>query len=283
MATSEDQHAIEVARGKRFEFGKNWRRFLAVLDEGRITAAEESLTTMLDNVVNWQGKRFLDVGCGSGLFSVAARRLGARVHSLDYDHEAVACAQELKRRYFPDDPLWIIEGGSVLDLEYLKSLGKFDIVYAWGVLHHTGQMWKALENVHVTVEPGGYLFVSIYNDQGKWTKFWNIVKQVYNMLPKYLKLPFAMLIAVPREMKSALYSLVALKPHRYIRYWTQYKQRRGMSRWHDIIDWVGGYPFEVAKPEEIFDFYHKRGFVLVRLKTCGGGHGCNEFVFKRYG
>lgn len=54
-----------------------------------------------------------------------------------------------------------------------------------------------------------------------------------------------------------------------------------MSLMHDLIDWVGGYPFEVAKPEEIFDFYHARGFVLQRLYTCGGGIGCNQFVFER--
>lgn len=54
-----------------------------------------------------------------------------------------------------------------------------------------------------------------------------------------------------------------------------------MSHWHDWIDWVGGYPFEVAKPELIFDFYRDRGFTLHNMTTCGGGGGCNEFVFIR--
>jgi 2-polyprenyl-6-hydroxyphenyl methylase/3-demethylubiquinone-9 3-methyltransferase len=52
-----------------------------------------------------------------------------------------------------------------------------------------------------------------------------------------------------------------------------------MSPWRDVVDWVGGYPFEVAKPEAIFKFYQRRGFTMVDLNTCGGGHGCNEFVF----
>jgi hypothetical protein len=54
-----------------------------------------------------------------------------------------------------------------------------------------------------------------------------------------------------------------------------------MSPWRDLIDWVGGYPFEVAKPEAILDFYLRRGFTLKRLVTCGGSLGCNEYVFVR--
>src|ERR1044072_5239228 len=98
-------------------------------------------------VDNLLGKKFLDVGSGSGLFSLAARRLGAQVHSFDYDPQSVACTGELRRRYFPDDLHWVVQQGSVLDQGYLASLGSFDVVYAWGVLHHTGAMWRALDNI----------------------------------------------------------------------------------------------------------------------------------------
>src|SRR5213080_1694363 len=127
-------HAIEIARGERFEFGRNWSRFLALLDDARIARAEESLKQMLE-VENLEGQSFLDIGSGSGLFSLAARRLGARVHSLDYDPQSVACTKELRRRYFNNDSEWRIEEGSALDADYLKSLGSFDVVYSWGVLH----------------------------------------------------------------------------------------------------------------------------------------------------
>ena len=126
-------HAIEIARGARFEFGKNWTRFLAALDDGRIARAEESLREMLETS-GLEGRSFLDIGSGSGLFSLAARRLGARVHSVDYDPDSVACTKELRRRYFPGDQEWIIEEGSALDENYIKSLGAFDVVYSWGVL-----------------------------------------------------------------------------------------------------------------------------------------------------
>src|SRR5437667_4126097 len=143
----------------RFAFGKNWRRFLENINEERIAEAERSLRTMLE-VQDLRGKSFLDIGCGSGLFSLAAMRLGAsKVHSFDFDPQSVACAQILKSRYFQQAQNWTIEQGSVLDAQYLAGLGQFDVVYSWGVLHHTGNMWQALENVIAPVAPNGKLFI----------------------------------------------------------------------------------------------------------------------------
>ncbi len=264
----------------RFEFGENWRNFLITLDDERIAQAEKSLTHFLGET-SFAGKTFLDVGCGSGLFSLAARRLGARVHSFDYDANSVGCAQALRERYYPNDPAWIIEQGSALDRKYLATLGTFDIIYSWGVLHHTGAMWQALEAVSESVNQKGKLFIAIYNDQGRTSKIWLVIKKGYNKVPPPLRLFYLLLIAIPRESASVVMALLSLNLKNYIRTWTQYKSSRGMSRWHDIVDWIGGLPFEVAKPEEIFDFYQARGFRLLRLKTCAGGVGCNEFVFER--
>src|SRR5438128_7073825 len=130
----ESAYSGEIARGERFEFGRNWSRFLATLADTRIADAEDSLRKMLETE-DLRGKRFLDIGSGSGLFSLAARRLGARVHSFDYDPRSVACTSELKRRYFNGDDRWKVEEGSALDAVYVKSLGTFDVVYSWGVLH----------------------------------------------------------------------------------------------------------------------------------------------------
>jgi 2-polyprenyl-6-hydroxyphenyl methylase/3-demethylubiquinone-9 3-methyltransferase len=279
-AINASSHTREVAAGERFEFGKNWSRFLSVLDEARILEAEKSLREMLE-VEDLRGQSFLDIGSGSGLFSLAARRLGARVHSLDYDSRSVACTRELRRRYFPDDDAWTIEEGSALDTAYIKSLGQFDVVYSWGVLHHTGQMWLGLENARLPVAPGGKLFIAIYNDTGTQAARWKVIKKIYNKLPRLLRLPYTVAVIAPEELKSLLRSLVTLKPGAYIRSWTRYNQQRGMSRWHDIVDWVGGYPYEVATPDEIFDFYKARGFTLTKLKCGRVGLGCNEFVFVR--
>ena len=274
MSTSQK----EIAEGKRFEFGKNWSRFIALLDEERIAAAEASLTEMLE-LDDLAGKRFLDIGCGSGLFSLAARRLGAVVHSFDYDPQSVACTAELRRRYFPDDVCWTIEGGSVLDEYYLASLGSFDVVYSWGVLHHTGQMWKALDHAAALVADQGKLFIAIYNDRGGASRRWAAIKRFYNHSPRPIKGLLVLAIGAWFQTRAALSRLARLQNPLLLNRSKQVGVR-GMSLWHDLVDWVGGYPFEVAKPEQVFDFYRERGFALARLKT-DGGHGCNEFVFQK--
>ncbi len=274
------QHALEVEKGERFEFGKNWSAFLSVLDEERILQAEQSLREMLE-VEDLAGKTFLDIGSGSGLFSLAARRLGAKVFSFDFDSNSFACTTELKRRYFENDADWTVQQGSALDREYVSSLGKFDIVYSWGVLHHTGAMWDALDNAAIPVADNGKLFIAIYNDTGSQATRWHWVKKTYCRLPKSLKTPFAVAAILPEESKRFLSSMARLKPQEYINSWTKYKNDRGMNRWYDIIDWVGGYPYEVAAPDELFEFYKAKGFSMAKLKCKGVGLGCVELVMKK--
>ncbi len=274
------QHALEVEKGERFEFGKNWSAFLSVLDEERILKAEQSLREMLE-VENLTGKTFLDIGSGSGLFSLAARRLGAKVFSFDFDSNSFACTKELKRRYFETDAGWTVQQGSALDREYVASLGKFDIVYSWGVLHHTGAMWNALDNAALPVADGGKLFIAIYNDTGSQATRWHWIKKTYCRLPKPLKTPFAVAAILPEESKRLLSSIARFKPQEYINSWTKYKNDRGMNRWYDIIDWVGGFPYEVAAPDELFEFYKAKGFSMSKLKCKGVGLGCVELVMTR--
>ena len=272
-------HAVEVERGKRFEFGKNWRKFLETLDDDRIAEAERSLNQMLETSL--EGKRFLDVGSGSGLFSLAARRLGATVHSFDYDPESAACTRQLKQRYYADDPRWTVREASVLDEEYVGSLGPFDVVYAWGVLHQTGDMWRGLKNVAAAVAPGGLLFIAIYNDQGGASRRWRFVKRIYNRSPRVIQWGLVVIVGAYFETAAMLSRLARLENPLPMRDWAEKKKTRGMSVWHDLVDWVGGYPHEVATPDAIFDFYRERGFTLRRLKTVGYGHGCNQYVLQR--
>ncbi|MBP7239225.1 MAG: class I SAM-dependent methyltransferase [Saprospiraceae bacterium] len=263
----------EIIKGQRFEFGKNWQSFLSKLTEERIRTAESSVQEALQSET-LSDKTVLDIGSGSGLFSLAARRLGAKVHSFDFDPASVSCAKLLRSRFFPNDPNWVIEEGSVLDEKYLNQLGKFDIVYSFGVLHHTGKMWTAIENAASLVNLKGTLYIAIYNDQGRKSRLWKKVKEFYcsGIFGKIIVSG----IFIPYFFLRLLASSIIQGKNRF----TEYKKNRGMSVIHDWIDWLGGYPFEVATIEEIFCFFSSRGWILTNIKTtCNLGN--NEFTFDR--
>lgn len=261
----------EVKNGQRFTFGKNWRAFLNNLNEERIKEAEKSIVTLLE-LGNLKGKHFLDVGSGSGLFSLSARRLGATVTSFDYDPESVACGTYLQSKYFPDDSNWQIQQGSVLDEAFLESLGSFDIVYSWGVLHHTGKMWKALENVASLVKANGILCIAIYNDQGRITRLWWKMKRLYcsGILGKAIVCSIFLPYFFSRTVAASMFKRENV--------FSEYRRNRGMSIVTDLFDWLGGFPYEVAKVEDIFHYYKDRGFTLRNIVT-STGLGCNQFVF----
>jgi 2-polyprenyl-6-hydroxyphenyl methylase/3-demethylubiquinone-9 3-methyltransferase len=264
----------------RFGFGKNWANYLATVDDERILEAERSLVDMIGREAI-AGQRWLDIGSGSGLFSLAAARLGAStLHSFDYDPDSVACTAELRRRAGIGDDRWTVEQGSVLDGGYIDGLGRFDVVYSWGVLHHTGDLWEAFGNAVRAVAPGGLLWIAIYNDQGPRSSVWSAIKYLYNRLPSSLRTPYAVAIMLPRELLSFAVHTAKGRPRTYVRSWTQYQSARGMSRWHDLIDWVGGYPFEVASPELVFTEARKHALTLEHL-VAGRGLGCNQYVFRR--
>ena len=273
------QHGREVTAGRRFSFGRNWASFAKRLNEARIAKAEKNLIEFLGEE-SLAGRSFLDVGSGSGLSSLAARRLGATVTSFDYDGQSVACTEELRRRYLPDDPSWIIGQGSVLDTEYLAGLGRFDIVYSWGVLHHTGAMWQAMANIKIMVKTGGLLFIAIYNDCGEVSRLWLERKRRYNSLPQILRPFYAVYVWMPQELRALAGSMRSGELRTYFRELTSASSGRGMSWLHDVIDWVGGYPYEYASVRDITDFYRRDGFEPVKIRE-NSSYGCHQLVFKR--
>jgi 2-polyprenyl-6-hydroxyphenyl methylase/3-demethylubiquinone-9 3-methyltransferase len=165
----------------------------------------------------------------------------------------------------------------------MAGLGAFDIVYSWGVLHHTGAMWPAIDLASDAVRPNGLFFIALYNDQGWRSAKWLRIKRVYNRLPQPLRMPYVLAVTLPYVARSLARHLLQLRPTDYVRTWTQYGagMGRGMNKWRDWVDWVGGLPFEVAKPDDVVDILGAKGFVLRKLVTRLGGWGCNEFVFRR--
>jgi 2-polyprenyl-3-methyl-5-hydroxy-6-metoxy-1,4-benzoquinol methylase len=253
----------------RFKFGDNWSNFLGLVNESRVSSSKESLKKML-GIDDLKGKSVLDIGSGSGLTSLAARQLGANVVSFDYDKASVECTKKLRDSYYPLDEKWSVSQGSVLDDKFMSSIGDFDVVISWGVLHHTGDMWKALENVYELTEKNeGILYIALYNDQGFISSYWRIIKKLYhfNRITKYIVI-------------VAHYPYLVTAPYIVRKLTGRGTKDRGMSLWYDLLDWVGGYPFEVVSIDRVKSFF-SNDYKLINFVDVGKRHGCNEFVFQR--
>ena len=260
-----------------FEFGENWLTYLDTIDEGAVLQAEKGLTKLLPPE-RIRGSRFLDIGCGSGLHSLAALRLGASdVHAIDIDPKSVEATKRLLDAK-ASSAQRKVEVRSVFEAKP-DDLGTFDIVYSWGVLHHTGAMWEAIERASRFVRPGGLFALALYQKRPS-CGFWRWEKRAYStasplvqkiMRGGYKGLYFAGLLARGRN------------PRDYVR---DYKTKRGMSFHHDVHDWLGGYPYESATPQEVETRMAAAGFEVVRdFRLKGGfvilGTGCAEYTLRR--
>ncbi len=269
-----------------FLFGKNWQAFnKTYLNRERIDCAKKSILDFL-KTDTLKGKTFADVGAGSGLYSLAALELGAsEVFSFDPDTDCIACCTELQSKQGNPEH-WNIQQGSTLDDGFVRGLKQYDVVYSWGVLHHTGNMWKAIENTLELVKPGGVFFLAIYNKadgfaiypDGRFgpSWFWLLEKKFYVSLPMFLQnfIDYCVMATL-----IVLYLLTFHNPIKVIKGHKNYFNK-GMSWRINIKDWLGGYPYEYASVSEIFHFAQDRGFSLENL-TCNNGLLNNEFLLKR--
>ncbi|MCL4531122.1 MAG: methyltransferase domain-containing protein [Chloroflexi bacterium] len=247
-----------------FRFGENWASFSRQLDETRLEEAMASLTSLFGQGA-LKGKSFLDIGCGSGLFSIAASRLGAQpVVGIDVDRISVETSQQNASNW--DGNKISFRHISVLDKEQVKLLGEFDVVYSWGVLHHTGDMKQALNNAALLVRPGGSLMIAIYNRH--WSSpAWKFIKWLYNHAGRF-----------GQRMIIWIFTPVIFLAKWFTTFKNPFKMRRGMDFMHNIIDWVGGYPYEYASVSEITVALKQLGFRVAQTHPANVPTGCNEFV-----
>jgi 2-polyprenyl-6-hydroxyphenyl methylase/3-demethylubiquinone-9 3-methyltransferase len=275
--SDEGSGARAGAAGTRFEFGQNWARFLERMTPERLERAQRSLLDFT-GLRSLEGLSFVDVGCGSGLFSWAAHHLGAeRIVSFDYDLSSVACCEELRRRS-GEPGRWTVFRGSILDRELVQRLGIFDVVYSWGVLHHTGDMWTAIDNAMELVADDGLFFIALYNKKRGWrgSRWWEKRKQLYCKLPRAGQKALVGL-QLAYWAQSKLFR--GKNPFRSAR---EYDTVRGMDLVTDVADWIGGYPYEYATIAEVFRHVTERDGRMRLLNVSGGeGLGCNQYLFRR--
>ena len=270
----------------RFSFGRNWLNYVKnVADEAAIATAQESLLRFF-TAEQLRGKVFVDAGCGSGLFSLAALRLGAaKALSFDLDAKSLEAAEFVRSKFAGKDAArWEIFQGDALDDNFLKSgKARGDIVYSWGVLHHTGAMHRAIENAFSLVNPGGLFALAIYNKTPA-TPFWLKTKEFYNYHPffrPFMELGFGALACAVYTARRRTLSL---------------RRERGMNVFYDAVDWIGGYPYEYASFAEIKTFMEGLGAKLEKAVTelpspensaaflakyRTAYTGCNEFLFRK--
>ena len=254
-----------------FSFGENWMNYLIKIDDLAIEDSKSNLTHWLDKK-DIIGKSIIDVGSGSGLSSLAFYRLGAgSILSFDFDENSVQATKTLwEKEGKPEN--WIVLHGSVLEIDkVVKNNSTFDIVYSWGVLHHTGSMMQAINNCLPLVRKNGKLWISLYQKGPKYQKHLN-TKIKYNSASSIGK----KLMIYNMIVKMMIIKIINFEnPLR----WNE-KRLRGMNAYNDIIDWLGGLPYEVASEDEVLNICRKSGFILDRIKVAPEG-GCSNYVFSK--
>ena len=271
----------EIKRGNRFRFGENWTNFIKdTLDENTINGAIDSTQIALKNAgLSFENLNIIDIGCGSGLFSLVALRLGAKhVTCFDYDPDSVNCTRELlNSQKFSEDNFTCMEG-DILDEKFIKSLGKFDLVYSWGVLHHTGNLNKAIRNAAVLVRDRGSLFVALYQ-KTFLDYFWKIEKKLYSRSNQSIQSIISFLWITKTKISFAFKGLS------FDEMVSSYKSKRGMNYYKNVHDWLGGYPYEGISPKNYIDLISSLGFEKSYLSLPGKywslSSGCNEYIFRK--
>jgi 2-polyprenyl-6-hydroxyphenyl methylase/3-demethylubiquinone-9 3-methyltransferase len=259
-----------------FEFGKNWASYSALIDAPQIEEAKEGLLKLIPQE-EIRGRSFLDIGCGAGLHSLAAALLGvSRVLAIDIDPDSVSTSRDVLSRGNVAAP-WRVETLSVFDLDPARQ-GTFDIVYSWGVLHHTGNMWEAIGKAASMVASNGLLVLALYRTT-YMDPLWKLEKRLYARSPQIVQ-------SVVRAIYIAAFRLgkIAIGGN-FREYIANYKSSRGMEFYHDVHDWLGGYPYETALAPEVASRLAGLGFkaqrVFARTISTGiFGSGCDEYVYR---
>lgn len=260
-----------------FSFGKNWASYASQMGDVEIEEARKGLVKLLPED-DLRGRSFLDVGCGSGVHALAAARCGvARIMAVDIDPDSVATTRRVLTQSHVTVP-WQADQVSVFDLDP-KVHGTYDVVYSWGVLHHTGAMVEAIGKAAALVAPGGLFAFALYR-RTRMDRFWIAEKRFYAHAPRAVQKVFR------GAYIAAFATAMTLRGSSFRNYVANYRSSRGMDLYHDVHDWMGGYPYEAILAPEVDALLRPLGFESVRVfarpMTLGLlGSGCDEYVYRR--
>lgn len=260
-----------------FAFGQNWASYVAEVNESQIVQARLGLTRLLGDDI--AGKRFIDIGCGSGVHALAALQLGvSQVVAIDIDPDSVKTTTELLQQHAGTSK-WSAHCNSVFDVNS-GSFGHFDIVYSWGALHHTGDMYRAIRSAAQLVAPGGQFAFALYR-RSLFCGLWKLEKQWYAAADR------AAQRTAERLYIQAFRLGLRVTGRSLTDYIAKYKRMRGMDFHHDVRDWLGGWPYESISATAVHHLMTSLGFVQKRFFGKPGlgigllGIGCNEYVCTR--
>ncbi len=262
---------FDETRIDRFGFGRNWLDYQTSIDPARMMTARQDIEQWL-GTGSLHGLRVLDIGSGSGLHSYCLHAMGAStLVSFDYDTDSVQATRELHRQAGAPAS-WQVTQGSVLDAAFMASLGTFDLVYSWGVLHHTGRMWQAITNAATRVAPQGRFFISIYAKGPRYAADLALKQRYHDAsLSGKRRMEFEWITAQYADRVR-----MGLPPEGW---WSQGCER-GMDPYFDLVDWLGGLPYEVASVPELTSHLRSLGIRTQRARECGDG-GCHILVAER--
>jgi len=211
-----------------------------------------------------QGMAVLDAGCGTGIFSAIFARNGAgRVVGIDISPGSLETARGLKEKFNLANVSF--ERQDMLQLPFAD--GTFDIVWAWGTVHHTTDPLRAISELARVLRLGGSIFLAVYK-RTKLTWIHEIIRKT--------------LVKTPKQSWTALSKIMAffLSPVVFF-FKKREKSRKGEKLEELILDWYFVPIRHYYTPEEIRDVLEGKSFEIEKfLPASGRFDSSSNFIYK---
>ena len=211
-----------------------------------------------------EGKSVLDAGCGTGIFSIIFARNGAAsVLGIDISEGSLETAKALKTKFDLENASF--QKQDMLDLPFADE--SFDIVWAWGTVHHTTDPFKAMSELIRVLRAEGSILLAVYT-RTRVTFLHEIIRKA--------------LVRTPRKTWKALSKILALVLSPVVYFFKKReKSRKGEKLEELIMDWYFVPIRHYYYPEEIKVFLEEQGFTIEKyLPASGRFNSTSNFIYK---